>query len=260
MRIKITIPDELYAAIKAKAAANCRTLSQEIYYRLSGTEGEKHILDNYYEIGGRVFRELTVTDGKCKLHIGDKQVWYRPTSTQCQKDSGQYDIYRRRKQRMFDEKFIEDYICHFNKHFIETLKLLVHYSGDIQFVGRQVRLGNGIADLIYYFEGNWIVVELKNRKLEPKDLAQLSRYMRFLHARVPQGDVIHGVFVSDGDTEELKQIRRGVNFDRDHIHFLQTGFSLHFSDYTNTLITKGSENLKLDDRIEAILGGQNERM
>lgn len=152
---------------------------------------------------------------------------------------------------MFDEKWVEDYIC----CNMNTLKLLANYSGDIQFVGRQVRLGNGIADLIYHFEGNWIVVELKNRRLEPKDLAQLSRYMRFLHARVPQGDIIHGVFVSYGDTEELKQIRRGINFKRDHIHFLQLSVSLHFSDYTNTLITKESENLKLDDRIEAILGG-----
>lgn len=47
----------------------------------------EHILGNYYEIGGRVFRELAVTDGKCKLHIGDKQVWYRPSGRLVQNET-----------------------------------------------------------------------------------------------------------------------------------------------------------------------------
>lgn len=47
----------------------------------------EHILGNYYEIGGRVFRELAVTDGKCKLHIGDKQVWYRPSGRSVQENT-----------------------------------------------------------------------------------------------------------------------------------------------------------------------------
>ena len=85
------------------------------------------------------------------------------------------------------EKSLEDYICNHQEKFIAILKTnMKEKDCDIKFLGRQVRLGNdNIADLIYYYEKLttyeeiemneriYIIVELKYRSLEPKDLVQL---------------------------------------------------------------------------------------
>lgn len=71
MRIKITLPDELYAAIKAKAENNCRTLSQEICYVLSGSEwanvthcGPQGDTDGHEE-NTNVSQEVDIKVGQC---------------------------------------------------------------------------------------------------------------------------------------------------------------------------------------------------
>ena len=95
------------------------------------------------------------------------------------------------------EKDLEDYICNNIDEFIEFLKQLYKYDNmkvdKIEFVGRQIVVGDSRFDLLFeiqeasadqYFETlkTFIVVELKFRKAEPKDIAQLSRYLNLLNS------------------------------------------------------------------------------
>lgn len=97
------------------------------------------------------------------------------------------------------ERFIEDYICEHQEEFINTLKSQIYGEDtDIKFIGRQVRLGEeNIIDLLYYYDGvepnsnnilvtdrHYIIIELKNRRLEPKDLAQIGRYIGVLKPKL----------------------------------------------------------------------------
>ena len=92
------------------------------------------------------------------------------------------------------EKDLENYICENQENFIDCLKEIYGEDNNIKFLGRQVDLGNreNIADLIYYYDdilGNekyrtFVIVELKNRKLQPRDLSQLSRYINLLQNKL----------------------------------------------------------------------------
>lgn len=96
------------------------------------------------------------------------------------------------------ERFIEDYICEHQEEFIDTLKnKLFGEDEEIKFVGRQVKVGEkNIIDLLYYYDWiepdsnnvlttdrHYVVVELKNRRLEAKDLSQIGRYIRVLKGK-----------------------------------------------------------------------------
>ena len=90
---------------------------------------------------------------------------------------------------LFNERDLEDYICNNQEQFIATLKKEIYGEDcDIEFIGRQVKIGeDNIADLVYYYENEngekqiteryYIIVELKFIKLKPLDLAQISRYI-----------------------------------------------------------------------------------
>ena len=169
------------------------------------------------------------------------------------------------------EKSLEDYICNHQEKFIAILKTNMNEKDcDIKFLGRQVRLGNdNIADLIYYYEKLttyeeiemneriYIIVELKYRSLEPKDLAQLSRYMNILEKKLQSEEkyqekyenFVRGVFVSFGENKEMQDISMR---DIDNISFISFECDLIFRnddwDYKEEYLNE----IKLDDRLEQL--------
>lgn len=168
---------------------------------------------------------------------------------------------------MTNERELEDYICENIESFIEKLKEIYRVN-DIQFLGRQVKIGyQNIADLIFYSKENlkefevinYYIVELKFRKLEPKDLAQLNRYMNILENKVREKyedkEVnVYGIFVSTGANEEMKYILDRINSSSDGNRIISIAFETKLSleeenfwlneDYIN--------NLELDNRIEEL--------
>lgn len=166
------------------------------------------------------------------------------------------------------EKELEDYICSNQEEFIKTLKTIYTKDKDIKFLGRQVRIGNNnIADLIYYAKEevseapfdilDIIIVELKYRKLEPKDLAQISRYMSVLNEKIQSDEKyygyetnIYGVFVSFGENEEMQEI--SINFDFDNIDFIEIKNNITFEKENWTHSEQYIDSLILDNRLEQI--------
>lgn len=166
------------------------------------------------------------------------------------------------------ERELEDYICNNQEEFIKTLKTIYTKDKDIKFLGRQVRIGNNnIADLIYYAKEETseapfdildiIIVELKYRKLEPKDLSQISRYMSLLYEKLQSDEKysnyeasIHGVFVSFGENEEMQEI--SINFDFDNITFIRIKSNITFEEENWCHTEQYIDNLQLDNRLEEI--------
>ena len=170
------------------------------------------------------------------------------------------------------EKDLEDYICNNQKEFIKVLKGIYGEDEDIKFVGRQVKIGDGnIADLVYYFihdypdapfnEINFVIVELKFRKLEPKDLAQLSRYMHSLSEKLISDEkyggyetIMNGVFVSFGEDELMQEITMNLDFENENIHFLEIKNNITFSKESWSYRDEYIDRIKLDSRLEQIYG------
>lgn len=169
------------------------------------------------------------------------------------------------------EKSLEDYICNHQEKFIAILKTnMKEKDCDIKFLGRQVRLGNdNIADLIYYYEKLttyeeiemneriYIIVELKYRSLEPKDLAQLSRYMNILEKKLQSEEkyqeeyenFVRGVFVSFGENNEMQDISmRGI----DNISFISFECDLIFHNDDWDYKEEYLKEINLDDRLEQL--------
>lgn len=134
------------------------------------------------------------------------------------------------------EKDLEDYICNNLDEFTSFLKELYGEDEEIEFVGRQVTIGDSRLDLLFQIQGKsdiapnsisktYIVIELKFRKAESKDLVQLSRYMNLLHdlefgERVGSCEVfVKGVLLTTGLESEMQEIQ------------------MYLNDYSNTDIT-----------------------
>ena len=174
------------------------------------------------------------------------------------------------------EKELEDYIC----NNIEELKKLINNmifgnNGNIKFIGRQVQIGKlNIADLIFIneyaesipvgengelttiYNHDYIIVELKFRELEPKDLSQLARYMNTLQSKLLNDGYegssdIYGIFISLGMNKEMEEISMLEQL-KNNIFFVNVVSTLSFS--INNLCYKEDyiSDLKLDDRINAI--------
>lgn len=174
-----------------------------------------------------------------------------------------------------NEKELEDYICNNVDNFIDFLnKTILNNKGNIRFIGRQVKIGNSnIADLVFVNEyeekipigkngelvgvsqHDYIIVELKYRELEPKDLAQLSRYINTLKAKLINeccegSGYVYGVFVSPGMSREMEEISMLESLD--NIYFANVISTLSFQ--MNNLCYKEEyiSDLELDNRIKNI--------
>lgn len=173
------------------------------------------------------------------------------------------------------EKELEDYICNNQDEFIQTLKSIFGEDEDIKFVGNQVKVGqNNVVDLLYCFDTknldttprpysrSFIVVELKFRQLEPKDLAQLQRYMNSLSQKIQEKsyneyyNYVYGVFVSLGETLEMQNICIADNISDIYYISVQTKLSYNINNWS--LKEEYIKNIKLDDRIENLYSSKEE--
>lgn len=172
------------------------------------------------------------------------------------------------------EKELEDYICEHQEEFIKKLKELYDINEELKFVGRQVYVGeHNIADLIYCYTTkeeipvgeietkNFIIVELKYRMLEAKDLAQISRYITTLEEKYYSGDVlsnsgkeinVFGVLLGFGLDENMQEIQIFLDCFEQYeskIKFISVKncFNYQFPNYTHA--DEYIEHLKLDNRI-----------
>lgn len=154
-----------------------------------------------------------------------------------------------------DEKELEDYICDHQEIFIKKLKEVFDYN-NIEFVGRQIRIGNdNIADLIYIARiddeipiKDIIIVELKFRELQCKDLSQLTRYMSVLEEK--DGNLsfenVYGCFVSFGCSNEMKDICKK----EEYIKFINIKCNIEFNEESYCYNEEYLNNLSIDDRLK----------
>lgn len=122
------------------------------------------------------------------------------------------------------EKDLEDYICENLEQFIDFLKSIYGENEDIEFVGRQIVIGDSRLDLLFQIQEEsdneyfgiiktFIVVELKFRNAEPKDIAQLTRYMNLLYdlefdERVGSAElVVRGLLLTTGLNHDVQEIQ-----------------------------------------------------
>lgn len=178
------------------------------------------------------------------------------------------------------EKDLEDYICNNQESFISSLKKLFGIEEENKFLGRQIQIGSrNIADLIYYFEEsdgyeelniknkNYIIVELKNRILEPKDLGQLARYMNTLEYKIFDESCpfeatgyerVYGVLVGDDLDFNMQEIQIFLNNSRDLIGFVKTKTLLDYELPQYSYKDEYISELELDSRILEIHKKPNE--
>ena len=126
------------------------------------------------------------------------------------------------------EKDLEDYICDHINEFIEFLKSVYGEDENIEFVGRQIIIGDSRLDLLFKIKEKskeqyvdisktFIVVELKHRKAEPKDISQLSRYMNLLYdlefdERIGEAEVfVKGILLTMGLERDMQEIQMYLN-------------------------------------------------
>lgn len=172
------------------------------------------------------------------------------------------------------EKDLEDYICEHTDNFIVFLKQL--YKDDnikvdkIEFVGRQVIIGDSRLDLLFeiqekandpYFDicKTFIVVELKFRKAEPKDIAQLSRYMNLLNSlecneRIGSTLVnAKGLLLTTGLNNEVQDIQMYLNdYTNANIKFAHINTRVDFEQDSYSYKDEFLENMTVDSRLKNV--------
>lgn len=170
------------------------------------------------------------------------------------------------------EKDLEDYICNHIKEFIEFLKQLYKYDNinveKIEFIGRQVVVGDSRFDLLFeiqekieepFFEGlrTFIVVELKYRQEEPKDIAQLSRYLNLLNSlecdeRIGSTLVnTKGILLTSGLDNETQEIQMYLNdYTNADIKFVHINTNISFEQDGYYYKEEFLENMTVDSRLK----------
>lgn len=172
------------------------------------------------------------------------------------------------------EKDLEDYICKNIDEFIEFLKQLYKYDNinveKIEFVGRQVIVGDSRFDLLFeiqeksddpYFEVSrtFIVVELKYRQAEPKDIAQLSRYLNLLNSlecdeRIGSTLVnAKGILLTNGLNNETQDIQMYLNnYTDSNIKFVHINTNISFEQDSYYYKDEFLENMTVDSRLKTV--------
>ena len=172
------------------------------------------------------------------------------------------------------EKDLEDYICENIEKFINFLKQLYRNEKinveKIEFVGRQVVVGDSRFDLLFEIQENsddpffkiektFIVVELKFRKAEPKDVAQLSRYLNLLKSlecdkRIGSTLVqAKGILLSNGLNNETQDIQMYLNgYTNADIKFVHINTNINFEQDDYYYKNEFLENMSVDSRLKNI--------
>lgn len=172
------------------------------------------------------------------------------------------------------ERDLEDYICENIEDFISFLKELYKYDHinveKIEFVGRQVVVGDSRFDLLFEIQEKtddqfveiakiFIVVELKFRKAEPKDIAQLSRYLNLLNSlecdeRIGSTLVnAKGVLLTTGLSNEMQDIQMYLtDYTNADIKFVHINTKVNFEQDSYYYKDEFLENMIVDSRLKKI--------
>lgn len=172
------------------------------------------------------------------------------------------------------EKDLEDYICENIDEFIKFLKQLYKHDKinveKIEFVGRQVIVGDSRFDLLFeiqerandqFFEVSktFIVVELKFRKAEPKDIAQLSRYLNLLNSlecdkRIGSTLVnTKGILLTEGLNNDMQDIQMYLNdYTNADIRFVHINTNVSFEQDKYYYKDEFLENMTVDSRLKNV--------
>ena len=172
------------------------------------------------------------------------------------------------------ERDLEDYICENIEDFISFLKELYKYDHinveKIEFVGRQVVVGDSRFDLLFEIQEKtddqfveiakiFIVVELKFRKAEPKDIAQLSRYLNLLNSlecdeRIGATLVnAKGVLLTTGLSNEMQDIQMYLtDYTNADIKFVHINTKVNFEQDSYYYKDEFLENMIVDSRLKKI--------
>lgn len=165
------------------------------------------------------------------------------------------------------EKDLEDYICNNIHDFINFLRSIYGKNHNIEFVGRQIVIGDSRMDLLFQIKGKsedpnitemktFIVVELKYRQAEPKDIAQLSRYMNLLKdlefdERI--GTIwidVKGLLVSTWLNSDMQEIQMCLDYKNADIKFaaIETNIDFKVDEYFRK--EEYIENMTIDNRLK----------
>lgn len=165
------------------------------------------------------------------------------------------------------ERELEDYICEHIEDFINFLKSIYGENEDIEFVGRQIVIGDSRLDLLFQivrisedpyinFSKTFIVVELKFRKAEPKDIAQLSKYVNLLHnleydKRIGQTEVfVKGLLLTAGLGNEMQEIQMYLNnYTNANIKFVTIKTNLEYELDSYSRRDEYIRNMSVDKRL-----------
>ena len=170
------------------------------------------------------------------------------------------------------ESDLEEYICQNIEEFISFLKELYEDENinteKIKFVGRQVVLGDSRFDLLFEikeeiddpffeFSKTFIVVELKYRKAETKDFAQLSRYLTLLNSfstnemiKFPTLINTKGILLTTGLNDDMQDIQMYINDYTDaNIKFVSINTKLDFKQDNYFYKDEFLQDMKIDNRL-----------
>lgn len=172
------------------------------------------------------------------------------------------------------ERDLEDYICENIDEFIKFLKKLYKYDNidveKIEFVGRQVIVGDSRFDLLFQIQEElrepfceisktFIVVELKFRQAEPKDIAQLSRYLNLLNSleydeRVGTALVdAKGILLTNGLNKETQDIQMYLNeYTNTNIKFVHINTNVSFEQDSYYYKDEYLRNMTVDSRLKNV--------
>lgn len=166
------------------------------------------------------------------------------------------------------EKDLEDYICNNLDDFISFLKEIYGEDEKIEFVGRQITIGDSRLDLLFQIQEfsdispsniakTYIVIELKFRKAEPKDIVQLSRYMNLLHnldfdERVGKCKVfVRGMLLTTGLEGEMQEVQMCLNnYEDTDIMFAHIETSIDYQVDSYSRRKEYIEEMSVDSRLK----------
>ena len=174
------------------------------------------------------------------------------------------------------EKDLEDYICENIEGFIKFLNSIYGKDENIEFVGRQVIIGDSRIDLLFKVDNEiegpygleksrtFIVVELKFRDTEPKDVAQLTRYMNLLYdldcdERIGNVQIfVKGLLLSTGLNNDMQEIEMYLdNYSNTDISFAQINTFVHYSPVSYSRKEEYIKNMTIDSRLRKSKEEQN---
>lgn len=163
------------------------------------------------------------------------------------------------------EKELEDHIVG-DSAFINYIENRLNLK-NVELVNRQVHIGDAnIADLVYtgiektIEESTIIVVELKYRPLEPKDFAQLGRYIdALLNINESENFDVRGILVGTAMTIEAANMINGQLLDFNNIEICTVKSKIDYEtcvvDWPNTVDTNG----KIDENLLQIFQKENKK-